>query len=443
MRESGYFFRSSPSPYFGKLDSLLQRADVIPMRDFVFRKSDSLFRKFLSLPSASYEKAQPAAGQFPLVMYSAGYNNRSHDNSVLAEYLASNGYVVATVPQVGTRSTRLTLRINPVDLETQARDLEFAMGKIQELSFVSRDKLAVVGYSMGGIVALQIAARNPNVDAVVGLDASYRAPRFVPLVLASSSFNPRGMRAPILSLQSGNPAEASAQDSAVLDSLRFADRYVARVGRAMHGDFSDFAMLAPLFPVDVQGRTAIDSRESYQAVARYVLHFLDGTLKGNRSALAFTARSSEANGLPAGLVRMRFRQGIDIPSEDDFALVIERHGFEAATRLLSEARARYPGVEIIDQPTLNRLGYGLLEAGRARIAVDVFRLNTVAHPNSSDAFDSLAEGFVAAGDITAAVNAYQQVIAVLPRDTGLTDPRRAEIRTETEKKIFALQTRAR
>jgi pimeloyl-ACP methyl ester carboxylesterase len=443
MREAGYFFRRAPTPYFARLDSLIERADVIPMRDFVFGKSDSLFQKFVSLPSAAYEGAKAATGRFPLVMYSAGYNDRSHDNSVLAEYLASHGYVVATVPQVGTRSTRLTLRINPVDLETQARDLEFAMGKIQELAFVERDKLAVIGYSMGGIVALQIAARNPNVDAVVGLDASYRAPRFVPLVLASPYFNPRAVRASILSLQSGNSAEAVTQDSAVLDSLRFADRYVAQVGRAMHGDFSDFAMLASLFPVDVQGRTAMDSREGFQAVAQYVRHFLDGMLKNDRTSMAYVARSSDANGLAPGLVRMRSQPRVDVPSEDDFALLIQRRGVGAAVQALSEARARYPGMEIIDQPALNRIGYGLMEAGRAQIAVDVFRLNTFAHPNSSDAFDSLAEGLVAAGDIPGAVSAYQQVIEVLARDTTLTDPRRTEIRTETGKKISALQDHAR
>jgi pimeloyl-ACP methyl ester carboxylesterase len=436
MREAGYFFRRAPAPYFAKLDSLIERADVISMRDFIFGKSDSLFQKFVSLPSAAYEGAKPATGRFPLLMYSAGYNNRSHDNSVLAEYLASHGYVVATVPQVGTRSTRLTLRINSVDLETQGRDLEFAMGKVQELAFVNRDKLAVIGYSMGGIIALQIAARNPNVDAVVGLDASYRAPRFVALVLASPYFNPRAVRASILSLQSGNPAEANAQDSAVLDSLRFADRYVARVGRAMHGDFSDFAMLAPLFPVDVQGRTAMDSRESYQVIARYVLHFLDKTLKGDRPTVAGIA---EGNGLAQGLVRMRFQPRVDVPSEDDFALLIQRHGLGAAMQALDRARGRYPGIDVIDQPTLNRIGYGLMEGGRARIAVDVFRLNTLAHPNSSDAFDSLGEGLVAAGDIPGAVSAYQQVIEVLPRDVTLTDPRRTEIRTETKKKISALQ----
>jgi dienelactone hydrolase len=443
MTEAGYFFRSPPKGYFARLDSLIERADVMPMREFVFGKSDSLFEEFLKLPSAGFTGQRAASGSFPLVLYSAGYNNRSHDNSVLAEYLASHGYVVATVPQVGTRSTRLTLSINQIDLETQARDLEFALLKLSGLPYVNRSRLATVGYSMGGIVALQIAARNPNVDAVVGLDPSYRAPRFVPLVLASPYFNPRAMRAPVLSLQSGNVSEAGAHDPTVLDSLRYADRYVAQVGRAMHGDFSDFAMLAPLFPVKVEGRTADDARQSYEAVAKYVLRFLDGTLKGDRSGLAFVARNSEENGLAPALVRMHHLSAVAIPSELEFALMVQRGGYKTAVGRLAESQRRYPAVEIIDYTTLNRIGYGLIEAGRPADAVDVFRLNADAHPTLADAFDSLAEGLVAAGDSSGAVKAYQRMIEALPRDASLTDSSRLDLKRTTEQKIAELGTRTR
>jgi pimeloyl-ACP methyl ester carboxylesterase len=439
MRQRGYFFRRAPNAYFARLDSMIHRADVGPVRDFIFGKSDSLFERFLAEPTAAYENPESARGPFPLVMYSEGYNNRSHDNSVLAEFLASHGYVVATVPQVGTRSTRLVLRITAPDLETQARDIEFAMGEAQNLSFVDRKKLAVMGYSMGGIVSLIIAARNPGVDAVVGLDPSFRAPRFVPLVLSSAWFNPRAMRAPILSLQSGHPSEAGAQDSTVVDSLRFADRYVGRVGHAMHGDFSDFAMLAPLFPVDVQGRTAVEARDAHEAIAMYVLQFLDGTLRNDRTALAFVSHDSESNNLHHGTVRIRLWPGIQTPSEEEFVSITRSRGLNAALDSLSKTRARYPMVDPIDQPTLNRLGYGLVEAGSFALAVDVFKLNTAAHPNSSDSFDSLAEGFIAAGRIHEAIAAYRQVLAVLPRDPSLDEAAKATVRVTTERKIADLE----
>lgn len=398
MRHRQYFHHRAPNPYFARLDSIIEIADVDPARRFTFGGSDSLFQAFLALETAAFHNAPVAPGSFPLIAYSEGYNDRSQDNTVLAEYLASHGYVVATVPQVGTRSTRLTLRIHPVDLETQARDVEFAIGVMQDFPSVNRDKLGLLGYSMGGVIALWIAGRNPNVDAVVGLDPSFRAPRFVQLTRDSPYFDPRRLRLPLLALQSGNPSETSAQDSTVVDSLIFADRYVARIGNAMHGDFSDFAMVASVFPVDIIGRTAQEARNAYQAVCRYVLAFLDGSLKGDTAALTFVGWPSAANAMPVDLVRMTVRTGVRVPTEENFMTIIERHGYEAAVAEYRNAVARYPKVEIIQQASLNRLGYGLLERRKASLAVQVFRLNVEAHSSSADAYDSLADGLIAAGD---------------------------------------------
>ena len=247
MPYRGYLMLTAPNRNFGRLNAMIERADVTPMRDVIFLGSDSLFQKLLASPTAAFANAPAAAGRFPVIGYSAGYNNRSHDNSVLAEYLASYGFIVVTVPQLGTAATRLTLRINPVDLETQTRDLELAIGEVLAGPNAEPRKLGIMGYSMGGVVALLLAARNPNVDAIVGLDPSIRAPRFVELVTRAPQFEPRNIRAPLLSLQSGNASEASAQDTTVVHELRFADRYVALVGNAAHGDFSDFAAYADLF----------------------------------------------------------------------------------------------------------------------------------------------------------------------------------------------------
>jgi dienelactone hydrolase len=414
MAYRAYLFRSAPNSYFRRLDALLQHADVTPMHDVIFRGSDSLFERFLATRTAAYADAPAAPGRFPLIAYSAGYNNRSHDNSVLAEYLASHGFVVVTVPQLGTLATRLTLRITPTDLETQTRDVEFAISEAQNLPYVDPRKLGVMGYSMGGVVALLLAARNPNVDWIVGLDPSIRAPRFVDLVMRAPQFDPRTIRAPVLSLQSGNATEASAQDSTVVLALRFADRYVTKIGNAAHGDFSDFATYADLFGLDVQQRTAAEARQSHATMSRDVLAFLRG------------------DSLP-----IPKRARLDVPSERDLALMVVRHGYPAARDALMTALRRYPQSEvpIIDQATLNRLGYGLVEQGNAAAAVGVFQLNVDAHPSSADAFDSLADGLLAAGDTVAAVNAYEELLRVLPGDSTLSAETKAEYQRNTESRL--------
>ena len=60
------------------------------------------------------------------------------------------------------------VRVNEQDLETQVRDLQFAVARARQLPFVSQDKLAVMGLDMGGMAALLLAMRNPDVGAFVG-----------------------------------------------------------------------------------------------------------------------------------------------------------------------------------------------------------------------------------------------------------------------------------
>jgi hypothetical protein len=71
------------------------------------------FNELLSTPVAAYLNAPPARGRFPLVLYSGGKASRADDNVELGEYLASHGYVIATVPELGPSSQDIELGSSP------------------------------------------------------------------------------------------------------------------------------------------------------------------------------------------------------------------------------------------------------------------------------------------------------------------------------------------
>jgi len=54
-------------------------------------------------------------------------------------------------------------------------------------------------------------------------------------------------------------------------------------------------------------------------------------------------------------------------------------------------------------------------------------LNTLAFPRSANAFDSLADGLLAAGDSAGAVEAYRRVLALVPDDATISAETRAAI----------------
>ena len=69
----------------------------------------------------------------------------------------------------------------------------------------------------------------------------------------------------------------------------------------------------------------------------------------------------------------------------------------------------------------NMLGYTLLQSGRAADAIRVFQCNTEDYPNSFNTWDSLAEGYMVAGDKANAVKYYRKSLALNPNNQNAVD----------------------
>jgi dienelactone hydrolase len=323
----------------------------------------------------------------------------------------------------------LNLGVNPVDLETQMRDIEFGMGVAQEQAFVDNRKLALMGWSMGGVVSLWLGARNPNVDAIIGLDASFRARDFVTMVLASPYFDIRQIHAPLLALQSGNNKFVSGQDDRVVDSLHFANRLTGRVADITHGDFSDFAMVARLFPINVQDRTAAQASRGHVAICKTVLRFLDAVFD-RKSSLATRLKSLAAERDP--VVSLEFHESATIPSEAEWVAMLDSSGFDHTLVRYQEISNKYPMLAVLRYSILNRLAYTLRDNGKVDLAVAAFRLNAAANPGLADAYDSLADGYLAKHDSTSTCRAYREVLGALSSDTTLSASGRVEYKNRAE-----------
>jgi len=66
------------------------------------------------------------------------------------------------------------------------------------------------------------------------------------------------------------------------------------------------------------------------------------------------------------------------------------------------------------EAALTQWGYDLLGSRSNVAAVKVFELNVALHPGSSNAYDSLGDGYAAAGDTAAAIRAYTRALTLDP-----------------------------
>jgi dienelactone hydrolase len=105
---------------------------------------------------------------------------------------------------------------------------------------------------------------------------------------------------------------------------------------------------------------------------------------------------------------------------------------------LKAARQAGKPFRLAPEGAINLLGYELLQGGRAPDAVGVFELNVEAYPGSANTFDSLADGYLAAGDKVKALEFARKALAALPGDTTAPDAFKQQIRESAEGKIRQL-----
>jgi tetratricopeptide (TPR) repeat protein len=422
-----YVFYKTANEDFKQADKLLEERDVSSLRHILIN-SEQVFNQLMTTQMAASFNAAHAKGNFPLVVYSSGLNDISSSNVVLCEYLASHGYVVVTVPQLATSSEIVNLGINPIDLETQTRDLEFALGAMHNFPNVDRNKLAVAGHSMGGVAALILQMRNTEVDAVIGLDASYGAKSLTHTLTQSPYYQSEKMQIPFLDMR--RPSDEV--NLSAVEAFRYSDRYFLRFPGIFHGDFTTFPMIALRFPTDIQDRTAETAARGYEAVCRYALNFLNAYLKRNSSGLSFIGNQPEANGIPENVVKYEFRKGLQPPpTEREFVEIVFRDGLPKAIELYRKFKSQEPEQPIINETILNLLGYGLIGSGQLAQAVNVFKLNIEAHPASANAYDSLAETYLRIGEKELALKFYKKALDVNPNYPN------AKAATEVVKKLEA------
>jgi dienelactone hydrolase len=126
------------------------------------------------------------------------------------------------------------------------------------------------------------------------------------------------------------------------------------------------------------------------------------------------------------------------PSARAMAALREPGGGARVTGELKAARKAGKSFAIAPEGVINALGYELVQGGRVPDAVGIFELNVEAYPGSANTLDSLADGYLAAGDKVKALEFARKAIAALPGDKNAPEEFKKLIRESAETKIKQL-----
>ena len=97
---------------------------------------------------------------------------------------------------------------------------------------------------------------------------------------------------------------------------------------------------------------------------------------------------------------------------------ITEKDISSAIQHYRELKAAQPDVYDFQEEQLNSLGYQLLKMNKIKEAIEIFKLNVEAYPQSDNVYDSLAEAYMINGDKEMAIKNYEKSLELNPKNTN-------------------------
>ncbi|MBY0572400.1 MAG: alpha/beta fold hydrolase [Undibacterium sp.] len=362
------------------------------------------------------EEAAPIEDKFPVLIYAPGAGGEADENVELFEYLASHGYIVISSRSQGMHTKLVT--IDRQGIETQAQDIQFLIGYARQIPQANLEKIAVLGFSWGGMANFFAASNDTRIKALISLDGSLRQfPEYSRLVA------PESITVPTLFIQRGHASLEELNQAkrdisyAALSSMQYMDLVQITMPWMEHNFFTtDGVRFGGDNEFENYSRAEIAT--AYSWMARYVLEFMNANLKTNADSAAFLKKRPQDNGAPAHIMNLKYRPALSkvLPTREGFAKELAGQQFQHADVLYANLKKLNPNFQF-NEYELNAWGYDLLRMGKRKESIEIFKFITNQYPNSFNAFDSLAEAYETNGENVNAIQNYQKSLDLNPKNT--------------------------
>ncbi len=235
--------------------------------------------------------AKISEGVFPLVLLSHGFGMSRVNYTAFAEDLASHGYMVVTVDHPGSGLTVFDkeeiLGLVPNPNGPDGKVIEFCndasfiidelLRKAEISKHIDKDKIGMMGHSLGGAAALNVDLYDPRFKAVINLDGYAFGRLFsegVKIPFIAILQNPRGA----VEASDSMRRERQKEWKSIVDKSS-KDSFVVSINGYMHFDFSDLPFIVPDSIRTKNGGT-LKSEIGFSEITRLTQVFFDQYLKG-------------------------------------------------------------------------------------------------------------------------------------------------------------------
>jgi hypothetical protein len=234
---------------------------------------DVTSNEVLSSPTAPISNAEPTIGKFPLIIYAPSFGKSSIQNNIGCEYLASHGYIVASVASAGENSQVMTT--DEIGVMAQVQDIEFLINYLEIDDNIDLSKIGTFGYSWGGFSNIIHQMRNDYVKAVASWDGSIEYHGYE-IAKKMKDFNSDKLKVPYIFFSNKNEDYT---EFPFYKSVSSNKKYLYRLKKLEHAEFTSYWTN---FSNAKENASSYDL-ESYKNVCEYTLVFFDIYLKDKKS----------------------------------------------------------------------------------------------------------------------------------------------------------------
>lgn len=243
--------------------------------------SDTTVRALLTSRTFASLSVRPIDSAFPVVLIAHGNDQDLFDQLILAEFLASNGFVVVSTPSPMLKRPMTNENQTGEFARLQADDMSRALDVVSRSLRVDSMHVAIVGHSFGARSALLMAMSNDRVRALVSLDGGIGTATGRTSFENASGFTLELKLPPLLHFYERLDAFMT-PDFSFLASLRFASATMTPVAETHHQHFTSYAFVGVAFPeigrlTGATKETGVNASSMYAQIAQ----FLHRSMRGN------------------------------------------------------------------------------------------------------------------------------------------------------------------
>ena len=371
-------------------------------------------------PMTAKQNAIFKKGAYPVILLMHG---SAFQYALIGEFLASYGMVVINVPYKGYLQTAFD--VNVIGMETEIRDLEFALHIIIKKLSIKPLIAGAVGISFGGQSAIGLAVRNPIVKAVVSLDGGIGSVFGHQLLSGYPFYSIDKVTMPILHIY--NPKDPGGNID-WFDVSKYNSRYLLALNNMDHQFFGIYGWLDRYIP-SVLGKSMPRPGNNTEILLQSTLNFFQMVF--SNAADESLALGRKYSWMVPSIASEEFRQKEYITLPDDFLMeIFNTRGVEGVKEIHKKQQAIT--VMPVSAKSYNILFLYLFNKQDKNAVLEIAEMYRRDFPRSALAAYYLARAQQLNDRMEYAKKSFNDCLALLPSDNALKEFEKETYKTRCE-----------